>query len=296
MICLSNNVELEILAASGALAFDGRGWMWEWPLRWTGLLDPSEFVVVVKTLTRHPRRGNLRWYKPWACVRPIPGGVVNAVGLTNPGIEWWITRCYPAMRRRGILPIASIYAESPREAVEMARMLAPLELAAVELNASCPNTDDDLLENTQLVVETTVAAREYSSHPMIIKLSWSQDYVQIARELEGTVEAVHAINTVPWRVLFPSKRSPLEHLGGGGVSGPVILPYTIEAVCRLHAAVKLPIIAGGGITSLEDIIRLKEAGASAFSIGTLFLLRPWAPTALARQWKRRLAEQTTSAA
>lgn len=295
MIRLSNNVELEVLVASGALAFDGRGWIWEWPLRWLGLLDPAEFTIVVKTLTRHPRRGNLRWYKPWGCVRPIPGGIVNAVGLTNPGIEWWISRCYPGIRRRAILPIASVYAESPAEAAEMSRMLAPLELAAVELNASCPNTEDDLLENTELVVDTVHAVREHSRHPLIVKLSYSQDYTAIARRLEGTVEAVHAINTVPWRVLFPGKRSPLEHLGAGGVSGPIILPYTLEAVQKLRTATQLPIIAGGGITSLDDMVRLKEAGASAFSIGTLFLLRPWAPTALARAWKRRLTGAAATA-
>ena len=295
MIRLSNNVELEILVASGALAFDGRGWVWEWPLRWVRLLDPHEFTVVVKTLTRHPRRGNLRWYAPWGCVRLIPNGVVNTVGLTNPGIEWWISRCYPGIRRRGILPIASIYAESPDEAADMARMLGPLELAAVELNASCPNTEDDLLENTLLVLETALAAREHSPHPLIIKLSYSQEYTTIAEKLEGTVEAVHAINTVPWRVLFPEKRSPLEHLGGGGVSGPVIFPYTLEAVRNLRAATRLPIIAGGGITCLDDMVRLQEAGASAFSIGTLFLLRPWAPTALARAWKRRLTSAAAPA-
>jgi dihydroorotate dehydrogenase (NAD+) catalytic subunit len=285
LIRLSNGAELEVLVASGALAFDGRGWIWEWPLRWLGLLDPREFAVVVKTLTRHPRRGNLRWYRPWGCVRLIPGGVVNAVGLTNPGIEWWIRRCYPTMQKMGLVTIASIYAEAPGEAAEMAKMLAPLCLAAVELNASCPNTEDDLLTNVQAVVETARQASENCPHPLIIKLSYSQDYVSIAQQLEGVVEAVHAINTVPWRVVFPGKKSPLEHLGGGGVSGPVILPYAIEAVSKLSRAVSTPIIAGGGIQSVEDMRRLQEAGASAFSIGSLFLTRPWRPTALAREWK-----------
>lgn len=87
------------MAASGALAFDGNDWPWEYPLRWTGLLDPSLFTIVIKTLTRHPRKGNLKLYKPWTCIRFLSNSAVNAVGLTNPGIEWWHKTIGPTVKK-----------------------------------------------------------------------------------------------------------------------------------------------------------------------------------------------------
>src|SRR5580658_6822350 len=99
MIPLSNGHRLDYLAASGALAYDGQGWPWEWPLRWAGLIDPRLFTVVTKTLTFQRRRGNLRWHKPWECVALIPGGAVNKVGLTNPGFRWWCSHVGPRVRR-----------------------------------------------------------------------------------------------------------------------------------------------------------------------------------------------------
>jgi len=89
MITLSNGHKFEYMVASGALGFDGKGYPHEWPLRWMGLINPSLFTVVAKTVTYKPRKGNLRWYCPWKCIRLMPGGVVNAVGLTNKGIGWW---------------------------------------------------------------------------------------------------------------------------------------------------------------------------------------------------------------
>lgn len=99
MVTLSNGHSFEFMAASGALAFDGRGWPWEKPLRWIGLLKPDLFTIVVKSLTLKPRKGNLRLWKPFGCVRLIRKGTVNAVGLTNPGIDWWVREVYPGVAR-----------------------------------------------------------------------------------------------------------------------------------------------------------------------------------------------------
>ena len=97
MITLANGHKFKYMVASGALAFDGKGWPWERPLVWLGLIKPELFTVVIKSLTRNPRPGNLRWWKPWTCVRLIPGGSVNKVGLTNPGIEWWCKKVGPKL-------------------------------------------------------------------------------------------------------------------------------------------------------------------------------------------------------
>ncbi|MEN3001842.1 MAG: hypothetical protein ABDI19_08385 [Armatimonadota bacterium] len=284
MIRLSNGEQVEFLTGSGALGFDGRGWWWEYPLRWLRLLNPHEFAIVVKTLTLHPRKGNLRWYAPWRCVRPIPGGTVNAVGLTNPGIEWWIRTCYPRMQRMGLQTIVSVYADSVAEAAQFACLLAPLKLTAIELNASCPNVPHD---STVAHVVGLAEALRHAGHPLIVKVGYDQPYVEIAQALEGIAEAIHAINAVPWQLVFPEKPSPLAHLGGGAVSGEPIRPFVREAIARLHRATRLPLIAGGGIYTLRDLEELWASGARAFSIGTLFLRAPWRPNQLVRQWRMR---------
>jgi len=285
MIRFSNGESVEFLTGSGALGFDGRGWWWEHSLRWLGLLDPHDFAIVVKTLTLRPRKGNLRWYAPWRCVRLLSGGVVNAVGLTNPGIEWWIRTCYPRMQRMRLRIIVSVYADSVEEAEQLARLLAPLQITAVELNASCPNVPHD---STVAHVVGMAEALCQAGHPLIVKVGYDQPYVEMAQALEGTAEAIHAINAVPWRIVFPEKPSPLAHLGGGAVSGEPIRPFVREVVACLREATRLPIIAGGGIYTLRDLEALWALGARAFSIGTLFLWAPWLPNRLVRQWRRKL--------
>ena len=102
MITLSNGFSFEYVTASGALGYDGRGWPWEWPLRWLGLIDPSFFLNVMKTVTLPPRKGNLRWWKPWDCIRLMPHGAVNAVGLTNPGPDWLAEKIGPKVNSKKI--------------------------------------------------------------------------------------------------------------------------------------------------------------------------------------------------
>jgi len=102
MITLSNGFSFEYVTASGALGYDGNGWPWEWPLRWLGLIDPSFFLNVMKTVTLPPRKGNLRWWKPWDCIRLMPHGAVNAVGLTNPGPDWLAEKIGPKVNSKKI--------------------------------------------------------------------------------------------------------------------------------------------------------------------------------------------------
>jgi len=288
VITLSNGASLEFLTGSGALGFDGRGWWWEYPLRWVGILNPHDFTVVVKTLTLRPRQGNLRWYAPWRCVRLIPHGTVNAVGLTNPGIDWWIRTCYPRMRRMELRTIVSVFSETVEEAHQFAEKLRPLTLDAIEFNASCPNVEHCSTVSHNLAIGAALAG---AGHPLILKVGYDQPYVELAQALEGVVEAVHAINAVPWRMVFPDKPSPLAKLGGGGVSGEPIRPMVREAVANLVRHTSLPVIAGGGIYSLSDLEALWDLGARAFAIGTLFLRAPWMPNRLVRAWRQRVAQR-----
>ncbi|MFN4032070.1 MAG: HisA/HisF-related TIM barrel protein [Fimbriimonadales bacterium] len=289
MIRFSNGEQVEFLTGSGALGFDGRGWWWEYPLRWAGVLNPHDFAIVVKTLTLRPRQGNLRWYAPWRCVRLTRGGVVNAVGLTNPGVDWWLRTCYPRMRRMNLQIVVSVYPESVEEARAFAQKLRPLSMTAIELNASCPNVahcEADAVSHVRAVAQ----ALAETGHPLIVKVGYDQPYVAIAQALEGVAEAIHAINAVPWRMVYPDRRSPLSKLGGGGVSGEPIRPFVREAVQRLAQATTVPTIAGGGVYTLHDLQELWALGARAFSIGTLFLRAPWLPNRLVRMWRESQAD------
>ncbi|MFH1749735.1 MAG: hypothetical protein ABH837_02495 [bacterium] len=263
------------MAASGALAFDGKGWLWEQPLKWMGLFDPSLFTVVIKTLTREPRKGNLRWYNPFGCVRILPGGTVNAVGLTNPGIDWWCKNIGLSVDRTRIPLMGSILGE-PQELADMARMLNDFDLVGLEINASCPNTPDDLLTNTHKVVESIQAVRGISRFPLILKLSVVHEVEQILQDVGGLVDAL-SINSVPWTKVFSDRKSPLAHLGGGGVSGKLAQPLTWNLVNKLVRISSTPVI-GPSIWEFSDIARLRTLGARAISFGAVFIPYPWRPT------------------
>jgi len=281
---LSNNHSFEYMVASGALAFDGEGWPWEKPLKLVGLLNPALFTVVIKTLTRQPRQGNHRWYNPFRCVRLLPGGVVNAVGLTNPGIEWWCREVGPKVDSKKIPLVGSILGE-PYELAEMVRMLNDFDLVGLEINASCPNTNDDLLTNAAKIVEGSQVAKSESRFPIILKLSVVHDVEKIVTGVSEIVEAF-SINSVPWRVVFPNQPSPLEHFGGGGVSGKLAQPYTWNLVSKLTRMSSVPVI-GPSVWEFEDIQKLRCLGAKAISFGSIFLRYPWRPTLFVRRDMKR---------
>jgi dihydroorotate dehydrogenase (NAD+) catalytic subunit len=285
MIKLSNNGHIfEFMAASGALAFDGLGWPWEQPLRWTGLLDETVFTTVIKTLTLKPHQGNLRWYNPFRCIRFLPGGVLNAVGLTNPGIEWWCRKIGPHIDSDRAPLMGSILGE-PKELILMAKILNDFNLVGIEINASCPNTQDDVLTNTVKVIDGCRAVKSISRFPIILKLSVVHDIQKIVEGVEGLVETF-SINSVPWSVIFPRQRSPLVHLGGGGVSGKIAQPYTWGLVKRLVELTDIPVI-GPSVWDFEDIEKLRGLGAEAISFGSVFLKYPWRPTMFVRRDKKR---------
>lgn len=281
MIELPNGHRFEYMAASGALAYDGRGWPWEWPLRWCGLLDPSYFTVVTKSLTRHPRRGNLRWWNPFACVHVLDGGTVNAVGLTNPGLAWWCESVGPRVEKFPYKLMVSLFSTDAAEFAEMARMVDRFPLVGIELNCSCPNTDGERVASVAHVAAVVDAVRAVSRHPIILKLSVTHDYCAIAKAVQGKIHAL-SINSVPWRVAFPSRVSPLAALGGGGVSGRLAQVHTWEMLQELVEVTSTPVI-GPSVWHYDDIARLRRLGAKAIGFGSIFLRYPWWPTMYVRR-------------
>ncbi len=276
MIQLSNQHSFEYMAASGALAYDGRGWPWEWPFRWLGLLDPKLFTIVTKTLTYDPRPGNLRWSHPWTCVQLLKNGAVNAVGLTNPGYRWWLEKIAPQISKRNYSLIVSVTEDDPQKLLEMIRSFENIPIQGIELNASCPNTHQELHQNVDKVISSVKLMKENSSHPILLKLSVNQDYLSIAKQTEQIAEAL-SINSVPWRIAFPDQESPLANLGGGGVSGKAAQAYTWKMVKELSESVKTPVI-GPSVWDYEDIAKVRSLGAKAISFGAIFMKYPWRPT------------------
>ncbi len=283
MITLSNGHSFEYMVSSGALAFDGKGWPWERLLVRLGLIMPELFTVVLKTLTLKPRKGNLRWWKPWECVRLIPGGSDNKVGLTNKGNDWWCDKVAPHINFKKYSIVGSIYG-SRTELVQMAETFNRFEVKSLEVNASCPNTGHPM-EDVGIVVEDVKAVKNVSGHPIIVKVSVAQDYLAIAQGLKGIAEAI-SLNSVPWEIVFPGKRSPLWRLekkvggGGGGVSGKPAQKYNWAAVEALAKQGGLQVIAPS-IMEFEDIDHVRDLGAGAVSFGTIHLpshpvwLKPW---------------------
>lgn len=280
MIKLSNGHIFEYMAASGALGFDGRGWWWEKPLKYINLFDASLFTPVTKTLTLRPIEGNVRWYNPFQCVRFIRGGVVNAVGLSNPGIDWWLKKIGPTINSDKTFLIVSILGE-PRELLEMAKRLNDFNLAGIEINASCPNTKTDILRNATKIIASCEIVKKNSRHPIILKMSVAHNRKLIVKMVEDIIEAI-AINSVPWKRIFPDNQSPLEKFGGGGVSGKVAQPFTWGLVKSIAESTSIPVI-GPSIWNFNDIDKVRSIGAEAISFGSVFLCYPWRPTLYARE-------------
>lgn len=289
MIRLQNGYQFDFVAASGALGYDGRGWLWDWPFRWAGLLDPSRFAVITKTLTLRPRRGNLSWWHPWTCTRLIQGGMVNAVGLKNFGLKEWFRKYYKTAVAAPWRVILSVMPENLDEANEMlmvSRELLDFDavIAAWELNLSCPNVEHD--SDVGHACELVRFFAHNSRVPVIVKLAWQDPYLDICRELDGTVAAFDLINTVPWSLCFPNRSSPLaKHGFDGGVSGLPIAWRSRDALESVKCAgVRTPIISGGGVYSLDEVRQRFDLGAAAVSFGTAFLW-PWLPNKIVHQWR-----------
>jgi len=284
MIELSNGHQFEFMAASGSLAYDGNGWPYEYPLRWTGLIDPRLFTIVIKTLTRKPRVGNLKMHKPLGCIRFLRGGTVNAVGLTNPGLDAWCRKYGPSIEKSPYNLVGSIVSDNKEDLAEMAYRLNQYNLKALELNMSCPNSTDHshLMNNVVEVVEMVRAVKKVSKFPLILKLSAVHDYKTIAKETEGFVEAI-SINSIPWREVYPERVSPLKHLGGGGVSGQPAQVLNWKMLAELTAHTTTPVI-GPSIWKYENMAKLEKLGAKAIGFGSIFLRYPWRPTLYVRRY------------
>lgn len=231
--------------------------------------------VIVKGTTLEPRPGN-----PPPRIIETPAGMLNAIGLENPGVDVFLNEYLPALRDQGVTVIANIAGNTVEEYAELAARLEGHEgIAGIELNISCPNVKHGGLQfgTDPHMVKTVVAAvKAESSLPIMPKLSPNvTDIVAIARAAqEGGADCLAMINTLMGMAVDVRTRKPVLGNVFGGLSGPAIKPVALRMIYQVHKEVDLPILGGGGIVNFTDALEFILVGASAVSIGTGNFVNP----------------------
>ena len=251
-------------------------------------IDLSELgAVVVKSLSAQPWSGN-----PAPRVHGTAAGMINAVGLQNPGVDSWIENDLPKLIDRGARVIVSIWGRSVEEYKEAATRLTGLDgIVAVEVNVSCPNLEErgEMFSHTPDTCRSAIEASLIAGLPLWAKLSPNvSDIVPIAQAaLNGGAEALTLTNTVFGMVIDPETRRPVLGNGGGGLSGPAMRPVAVRAVFDVYAALgPVPIVGVGGVTTAEDVVEFMAAGASAVQVGTAHFADPKASKKILRSFER----------
>lgn len=226
-------------------------------------------ALVVKGLTLKPRPGNA----PPRLVE-TPAGLLNAIGLENPGLDAFLARELPRLREQGVPVIVNISGETEDEYVVLATELSGAEgIVALELNVSCPNVEKGgLLFGTSpySLQKLVMRVRETCKTPLIVKLSPNvTDIVELAQAAQqGGADILSLINTLRGMVIDIHTMRPVLGNVSGGLSGPAIRPVAVRMVYEVFRHVHIPIIGMGGIMQLEDVIQFILAGANAVAVGT----------------------------
>ncbi len=234
--------------------------------------------ISCKGTTGKPRFGN-----PTPRIAEAPGGVLNAVGLQNPGVDAVIAGELPALSERFHKPvIANVGGFSVEEYAENCRKLAGCEqVGMLEVNISCPNLHcggRNFGNSAEGAAEVTRAVRRVTDKPVYMKLTPNvTDIAEIARacEAEGA-DGLSLINTLLAMRIDLKTRRPVLANGTGGLSGPALLPLAVRMVYEVYEAVSLPIIGMGGVSSAQDVCELMLAGATAVEVGAANLKNPYA--------------------
>lgn len=234
-------------------------------------------AVVVKGLTLKPRVGNL----PPRTVE-TPAGMLNSVGLQNPGVDYFLEKELPRLLEKEICVIANISGANVDEYYAIMERLEPSGVAAVELNLSCPNVKEGGIAfglNPDSVYKVTRRVKECGDKPVIVKLSPNvTDIVEIARAAkEGGGDAVSLINTLLAMEIDIWSRKPVLGNVYGGLSGPAVKPVALRMVHQVAGALDIPVIGIGGILDWQDAVQFLLAGAKAVAIGTANFVNPLAP-------------------
>lgn len=258
-----------LIAASGTFGF-GREYSEFYPLSELG-------GISCKGTTLKARPGN-----PAPRVTETTGGMLNAVGLQNPGVNHFIENDLPWLAKQNTRIIANIAGSCPEDYFEIAARLDNTDVDMIELNISCPNVKAGGAQfgtTVEGVTEITSGVRKNTKKPLMVKLSPNvTDITETALAAEAAgADCVSLINTLTGMRIDINTGRPIIRNNTGGLSGPAVLPVAIRMVWQVASKVKIPVIGLGGISTWQDVVEMMLAGASAVQIGTVLFTDPYAP-------------------
>ena len=241
----------------------------------------SEFVdlsklgaVTTKGVANVPWPGN-----PVPRVAEVYGGMLNAIGLQNPGIDVFVERDIPYLKKAGATIIVNVCGKSEKDYLEVVERLADQPVDLLEINVSCPNVKEGGIafgQNPKAAEEITSAVKKYAKQPVIMKLSPNvTDITEMAKAaVDAGSDALSLINTLTGMKIDIERRDFVLANKTGGMSGPAIKPVAVRMVYQVANAVDVPIIGMGGISTAEDALEFIMAGATAVSVGTANFINP----------------------
>lgn len=264
-----------IIPASGAFGY-GREYEELFPLSKLG-------GIATKGTTLHRRTGNLS-----PRIAETPAGMLNSVGLQNPGIDHFIDTDLPYLLTKDLVILANIAGSTPEECAEAASKLDDTEVHMIELNISCPNVKQGgaaFGTSCEMAAEVTKKVRAATKKPLIVKLSPNVTSIaDIARSVEAAgADAVSLINTLLGMRIDINTGRPILRNNVGGLSGPAVFPVAVRMVWQTANAVKIPVIGMGGVSSGRDAVEMMMAGASAVQVGAALFTDPYAPVRIVEE-------------
>ncbi|HBB72127.1 MAG TPA: dihydroorotate dehydrogenase [Ruminococcus sp.] len=257
-----------IIPASGVFGY-GREYEELFPLDKLGGIATKGTTLKLRTGNIAPR------------IAETPGGMLNSVGLQNPGIDHFISTELPYLLTKNVTILANIAGSTPEECAEVAAKLEGTDVHMIELNISCPNVRQGgaaFGTDCGMAAEVTRQVRAATTKPLVVKLSPNVTSItDIARAVEAAgADAVSLINTLLGMRIDINTRRPVLHNNVGGLSGPAVFPVAVRMVWQVANAVKIPVIGMGGVSSGRDAIELMMAGASAVQVGAAIFTDPFA--------------------
>ena len=216
------------------------------------------------------------------------GGMLNSVGLQNPGVDYFIAHELPYLKQFNTKVIVNVAGRSIEDYCEVAEKLSETEVDMLEINISCPNVKQGGIgfgTHSEMAAKVTREVRKVSKKPIIIKLTPNvTNITEIAKAVEAEgADAVSLINTLLGMRIDVHKKKPVLFNKMGGLSGPAIKPVAVRMVYQVRRAISLPIIGLGGIMTGEDVVEFIMAGADAVSVGTAAFANPTAPVVIKKE-------------
>lgn len=258
-----------IIPASGSFGF-GREYEHLYPLSALG-------GISVKGMTLHQKDGN-----PPPRIAETPAGMLNSVGLQNPGINYFLANELPNLAEKNTVILANVAGSTLEDCVEIARKIEGTAVDMIELNISCPNVKEGGVAfgtQPEMAGRVTKAVRDATTKPLMVKLSPNvTDITEIARAVEANgADAVSLINTLLGMKIDINSRRPILKNNVGGLSGPAVFPIALRMVWQVANAVQIPVCGMGGVSRYEDAIEMMLAGASTVQVGAALFANPNAP-------------------